>query len=674
MNEEFFSRDENEIADFVISKATEKDSIVVEKLFLQALRTSNPELAILILENANAKRIPIRVDDIGPFIQAIQTENLHLIKLVSRFYISGKLPAREEAELIRQALRTNDEENIIKTLLENNNFSPQSYRVLLSEYPDTISRYLFEILIPLAAKVNVYPEIEQINEWLSTKPKHNEENKGIIKLLVSSQLPYSDMLASVFGIRVGNAMRIVSAQEFIHDFTENKIDFSFCNLEPYKLDAPIRLEKPMTLMKKGQSPTQILTGSMAMTFTNFLEEKVQDIMPVVMKIFIDADAEYNEKVMKDLNMYLEYEKSLSVGLKYEANVYKYIQEEIVEKNLSPNFVSYLSFETCKLSYISKFMDPKIVNKFIDGFEFFYEHKFMYDRSMPRWAIRMGVLMTESAGNGARFGFQSDNLPVKSMWDTFISSKYMKKDATDTRFWKVMLQLVYSLAVMGTLRINHNDLHPNNILVVQLPEPIDMIFQIGKTQYAINTDLVPYIFDFDFSYAEKFGPNQYIIDYDFLTFDKFSPKRDLYILMCELFGPKTFGEEFIEYSHATQKELEKQLNLTEEQALELAFFAEQNDIKGELFKMSGEQLNKIAPGTVDPNVKKLMFTRQGNTIQFYKGYHCRPTLISADFPTPKKFLKHEIFDQFKIPFLSKQEREENGIKFYYKLPKRKRDNE
>lgn len=673
MNEEFFSRDENEIADFVISKATEKDSLVVEKLFLQALRTSNPELAILILENVNAKRIFIQVDDIGPFIQAIQTENLHLIELVSRFYISRKLSEQEEAELIRQALRTNDEENIIKTLLENHNFSPQSYRVLLSEYPDTISRYLFEILIPLAAKVNIYPEIEQINEWLSTKPKHNEGNKEIIKLLVSSQLPYSDMVASVFGIRVGNVMHIVSAQEFIHDFTENKIDFSFCNLEPYKLDAPIRLEKPMTLMKKGQSPTQILTGSMAMTFTNFLEEKVQDIMPVVMKIFIDADNEYNEKVMKDLNMDLEYEKSLSVGLKYEANVYKYIQEEIVEKNLSPNFVSYLSFETCKLSYISKFMEPKIVDKFLHGFTNIYGNRFMYNGSMPHWPIRMGVLMLESARNGARFGFQSDNLPVKSLYDMFISTSHLKKEATDIRFWKVMLQIVYSLAVMGVLRINHNDLHWNNILIIQLPEPIDMIFQVGKTQYAINTDLIPYIFDYDFAYVDVLGPNYRIKEFDFLS-NKFSPKRDLYILMCYLFGPKTFGEEFVEYSHATQKELEKQLNLTEEQALELAFFAEQNDIKDELFKMTGEQLNKIVPGTVDPNVKKLMFTRKGNTIQFYGGFLCRPTLISADFPTPKKFLKHEIFNQFKIPFLSKQEREENGIKFYYKLSKRKRDNE
>lgn len=671
MSEEFFSRDENEIADFVISRATEKDSIVVEKLFLQALQTSNPELAILILENANAKRILIQVDDIGPFIQAIQTENLHLIKLVSRFYMSGKLSEQEEAELIRQALRTNDEENIVKTLLNNHNFSPQSYSVLLSEYPDTISRYLFEVLIPLAAKVNIYPELEQINEWLGTKPKHNKENKEIIKLLVSSQLPYSDMLASVFNIRMGNVFRIVSAQEFIHDFTENKIDFSFCNLEPYKLDTPIRLEKPMTLMKKGNSPTQILTGSMTMTFTNFLEEKVQDIMPIVMKIFIDADTEYNEKVMTDLNMDLAYEKRICGGLKYEANVYKYIQEEIVEKNISPNFVSFLSFETCKLSYISKFMDPRVVDKFISGFANFYGNRFMYDGMIPRWAIRMGVLMTESAGNGARFGFQSDKLPVKSLWDMFITTEYMTKKS-DSKFWKVMLQLVYSLAAMGTLRINHNDLHPNNILIAQLPEPIDMIFQVGKTQYAINTDLIPYIFDFDFSYAEKFGPNQYINDYDFLTFDKFSPKRDLYILMCEIFGPQSFGEEFVEYAQAKQKESEKQLNLTEEQALELAYYAEQNDVKDEMFKMSGEQLNKIVPGTVDPNVKKLMFTRQGNTIQFYKGYHCRPTLISADFPTPRKFLKHEIFNQFKIPFLSKQEREENGIKFYYKLPKRKRN--
>lgn len=657
-------RDKNEVADFVIYQATEKDADVIQKLFIKALQNSNPELATVILENANTKRIPLWVDDFGPLIQAIQTDDPHLVELVCRFYINHKLTEQEEAEIIRQALRGSPD--IVESLLRNYTFSPRSYKILMSHFPDTIDATLFEAILPYAVSVKAYPEGEQIEEWLKMKPKNLE----LIKLLVKQNFPYSGIIAAAYGI-TQSGLQIVSAQQFRKTLEENKTDFSFCNLEPYKLDAPIRLEKPMTLPKKqGQSLTQILVGSITHTFTNFLEEKVQQVLPIIMKVFIDANSDYTFEKLIECEMMnsLDFFRGISTSLTYEANVYRLVFDKIISKNLSPNFISLVDADVCKFSSVAKFMEPtRTVDKFMNPFITEYGHLFMYNGMIPDWAIRMGIIVTESASNGARFGFQSDNLPVKSLWDTF--GIELKRNQTTADFWKVMLQVVYSLAVMGKFKINHNDLHPRNILVVELPEPIDMIFQVGKTQYAVNTKFVPYIFDWDFAYVNEFGPNPSITDFDFLS-NKFSPKRDLYILMCYLFGSKTFGEEFVEYSHATMKEKEHTVNLTDVQALELAYYAEQKDIKDEKFKMTGEELNKIVPGTVDPSVKKLMFTRQGNQIQFYTGYPCRPTLISSDFPTPRKFLKNEVFDQFKIPYLTKQEIKENGTKFYYKLSTRK----
>lgn len=659
------SRDENEIADYVQFQATEKDAEIVQKLFINALRTSNPELAITILENANTKRIPLWVDDFGPLIQAIQTDNTYLIELVLRFYIDHKLTEQEEAEVIRQALR--GPPYVIETLLREYTFSPKSYKILMADFPDMVDQQLFETIVPYAIKVKAYPDGEQIEEWLKMKSKNLE----LVKLLVKQNFPYSGIIAAAYGISQSGS-QIVSAQEFRQSLAESKIDFSFCRLEPYKLEDPVRLEKPMTLPKKqGQSLTQILFGSVTHTFTNILEEKVHQILPIVMKVFVDSNDDYTQQKLKDSGRTgddIKFFKSVSTALIYEANVYKLITEEIANKNLSPNFISLVYTDVCKFSSVAKFMDPvRTVDKFMDPFIQEYGHRFMYNGAVPDWAVRMGMIVTESASNGARFGFQSDKLPVKSLWDTF--GIELKRDKTTADFWKVMLQIVYSLAIMGILKINHNDLHPRNILVVELPEPIDMIFQVSKTQYAISTKFVPYLFDWDYAYVKEFGPNHFIEEFDFLS-NKFSPKRDLYILMCYLFGSRTFGEEFTEYSHALMKEREHTINLTDIQALELAYYAEQKDVKNDMFKMTGEDLNKIVPGTVDPSVKKLMFTRKGNQIQFYTGYPCRPTLISADFPTPKKFLQNEVFDQFKIPYLSKQEIKENGIKFYYKLPKRK----
>jgi serine/threonine protein kinase len=111
---------------------------------------------------------------------------------------------------------------------------------------------------------------------------------------------------------------------------------------------------------------------------------------------------------------------------------------------------------------------------------------------------------------------------------------------------IIFQLFHALYCLSVHRINHLDLHPRNILIETLREPICFRFVVGSNQVTFLTRYVVKIFDFDMANVEKLGANPVYMGRD--NFDilynnpqVFKENRDLYQILCELLSKEHFRE-------------------------------------------------------------------------------------------------------------------------------------
>jgi serine/threonine protein kinase len=185
------------------------------------------------------------------------------------------------------------------------------------------------------------------------------------------------------------------------------------------------------------------------------------------------------------------DSSHATALEYEAEVYKVI-DQILVKKYSPNFIRFIGYGCCQKENIC-------------------------------------LLLTERAGNGAMFGRFKD-FPVRTLHEISLA---LQPDELE----KIIFQIVFSLEVLNRFKINHNDLHTNNILVVDFIKPITMVFETN-VRYLIKTRYVPYIYDWDNSYSFLCGPNPALKNHQFL-FNTNDSRRDLYTVMCYLVGRNKF---------------------------------------------------------------------------------------------------------------------------------------
>ena len=115
-------------------------------------------------------------------------------------------------------------------------------------------------------------------------------------------------------------------------------------------------------------------------------------------------------------------------------------------------------------------------------------------------------------------------------------EYLNTHPTEN-FDKIIAQVLLSLRIMGSMRLNHNDLHVGNILVQKLPKETILVYNYQDKIYHIKTDIKVYIFDWDFSWYPgitnpKIGPTQKRCIEQGLC-NRFVKKIDLYTFLCDL---------------------------------------------------------------------------------------------------------------------------------------------
>jgi len=364
------------------------------------------------------------------------------------------------------------------------------------------------------------------------------------------------------------ALTNTTAYFLLKYIAENKIDFDVCEIFPNSASMIQLQEKLQAMDKTSASPSEVLFGKLV---AGAIDGRI--LLPVSVKMFLDDDK--NPDVL---------------GLKYEARVYRKILNEIIDKNYSPNFVSFVGYGCCdNLSVLRMITRTSGKNKNLD-----------------RYALKGAcITITEKVGNGAYFGL-SDSYPVALLGGIFYELPAMDRD-------KVMFQIIYSLEVLQRYRIVHNDLHANNVLVAIFPDPITLGFQVQEKNFMISTKYIPYLFDWDLAYAESLGDNQKLIGgFEYLNImNRFSSRADLYTLFCTLEGTRPPGEEHIAKGEkyrqpiTVTKEEDKTIYISQEELRGIMQFEPYATYADPVWKFSGNQIRDLLPGKFPDDVTSVM---------------------------------------------------------------------
>jgi serine/threonine protein kinase len=208
-------------------------------------------------------------------------------------------------------------------------------------------------------------------------------------------------------------------------------------------------------------------------------------------------------------------KRVESPLDYEREVYIYITQNIIKTNQSPNFIPLLAASLCPLT--TKFNLSEDLNIWVP--KAFAQNP----------GSKFNVILTASSPN------------IESFYD------FSKKPSlTIADKSSIVFQLFHALYCLSVHRINHLDLHPRNILIETLREPICFRFVVGSNQVTFLTKYVVKIFDFDMANVEKLGTNPVYMGRD--NFDilynnpqVYKEDRDLYQILCELLSKEHFRD-------------------------------------------------------------------------------------------------------------------------------------
>lgn len=428
-----------------------------------------------------------------------------------------------------------------------------------------------------------------------------------------------------------NRLTANTAYGILKAIAERKIPLNACDINP-NAHSVVKLQTTATIQgKESASPSDVAFGRLVLGGIGMEKQSV----PVSIKIFLDED---NPSVF---------------GLKYEVLVYRKIMTDIIVNNYSPNFVSYIGYGCCDGKRISAMLTDTHNTR-----------KYTKDKGAC-------ILITERVGNGSYFGYEG-LFPVTTLHDLFTEISFIEKS-------KVLFQVIYSLEVLHRYRIMHNDFHAKNILVMRLPHEVRLGFIVGMKAFSFYTRFIPYLFDWDFSYAESLGDNKKITGFANINIkNRFSAKFDLYTLFCylDMFGDGPVeGTSYAKNPATLMKETDITIPITEEEKDRIEeyqpySFDQNNDF---IYKLSGHQLDEIIGAKLPEGVTNAIFqviseyddqAEQFNYfIKLYNPFPCRASTMSANFPTPLEMLRTE------FPHLETSEDDilESGTPFVYRLP-------
>ena len=230
-------------------------------------------------------------------------------------------------------------------------------------------------------------------------------------------------------------------------------DFKVCELASKLKGLKPHLVNVETVKKHGASSTNVATGELVYSAAKKT--------PVIMKFFYTEGYKFSNYNLS--------------GLNYEIDVYRYIRDNILMKNICPNFVAYLANGVCDQQTLSEKL------KFDDIIKPSYVKNIT-----PETPV--GIVMLEYVKGKDTPSFLRENTPPE--------------DAIVT----IIFQIMYLCLVMEKFRIQHNDLHLSNIKIQHLRSKQILYYNINGTIYRLSTNYIVYVYDWDRAYVEALGDN------------------------------------------------------------------------------------------------------------------------------------------------------------------------
>lgn len=262
-------------------------------------------------------------------------------------------------------------------------------------------------------------------------------------------------------------------------------------------------------VKGLESNSSSPTDTWILTFKDGTSYKNIQIKEAFMKLFVDT-----RNVM--------YDKAID-GLYYEMTMYRNHIRPLIDTDICPYFIRYLSnSESCSYVDMMKILVKGIPDDMAKqmNYNFTRNIKYMLLGENGRPSINSNV-----PGNinqdisfditKLKFGFLMNQLPKGS--NTLLNVYNQTLSISDRELAIIIYQVFIGCYAMELSKIAHNDLHPGNVFIEILDHPVVIEYLIEHEGDVINckfeTKYVPRIYDFDRAYAVNMGNNPVLYEYE-----------------------------------------------------------------------------------------------------------------------------------------------------------------
>jgi hypothetical protein len=472
-----------------------------------------------------------------------------------------------------------------------------------------------------------------------------------------------------------NELILTSPVAFLDALDEEGLPIDVCNFNT--LNSNFSLRDIVVHARNSASHSETLFGDLVSNIDPNTVDPVsaQSIgrnhyIPVVLKLFPDYSNPNSDPLNR--NSYPTTEEDMDlvgldtgrinnlIGLNYEIEVYEFISRMILP-GISPNFISFINAGVCSYNQIRTYG----INRSI---------RTAAAHSMPRNSIgsiddvnpHLGnyiFLITERAGNGARFGVGMSR-DVRTLTQFAVDWRYTltRREITPEMFnlvWEhIYFQLIWAVASLAHFGINHNDLHSGNVIVVLYERTIPLEFRFthnGVTKiFKILTRCIPYIFDFDFAQTRtQIGINRKLMNHPELDLFNFSETRDLYTLFCTTGWTGRIGRTYRNDATKMAEENEtNRISISQNQFGSIQLdFEELHGIRN-LYRVHRSDLERIIGASIEflPDLPYLTIQLHDHffeTGEYYltlaHTHRCRTLQDDIELPLPKDFFIGDYFD-------------------------------
>lgn len=226
---------------------------------------------------------------------------------------------------------------------------------------------------------------------------------------------------------------------------------------------------------------------------------------------------YHDRIIQNAYFNSEIQKTLKYkysSLDYEARMYSFINENIIMKNVSPNFIPLYAANKCNLGTM---VDAINTTAPFPGKEGLVE-KLKTLKTITSDRLEMKFIITGAGVNSPRLKeFLGTPPPIST-----------------AEMAMIIFQIFYIMYVLDAYEISHNDIHLDNIFVQVLSAPQTMRFVINGRDAYLTTRYILKIYDYDHSQQLLLGKSLFNdLYYDLGRSDTFRKGADLSQVLCGL---------------------------------------------------------------------------------------------------------------------------------------------